>query len=76
LILVSGATGNVAVTSSDHESRSYRLSGPDSLLPADRVRSLGEVLGREQRFEGQSDVEAREETQSRVPHACDRGHSD
>ena len=56
-----------ALTSSDLEGRSYRLSGPDSLLPADRVRMLGEVLGRELRFEGQSDVEAREELLASMP---------
>jgi uncharacterized protein YbjT (DUF2867 family) len=56
-----------ALTSSDHESRSYRLSGPESLLPADRVRVLGEVLGRKLRFEGQSDVEAREEMLASMP---------
>jgi uncharacterized protein YbjT (DUF2867 family) len=56
-----------ALTSSDHEGRSYRLSGPDSLLPADRVRVLGEVLGRDLRFEGQSDVEAREEMLASMP---------
>jgi uncharacterized protein YbjT (DUF2867 family) len=56
-----------ALTSSDHEGRSYRLSGPDSLLPADRARVLGEVLGRELRFEGQSDVEAREEMLASMP---------
>jgi uncharacterized protein YbjT (DUF2867 family) len=56
-----------ALTSSDHEGRTYRLSGPDSLLPADRVRVLGEVLGRALRFEGQSDVEAREEMLASMP---------
>ena len=56
-----------ALTSSDHEGRSYRLSGPDSLRPADRVRVLGEVLGRELRFEGQSDVEAREQMLASMP---------
>jgi uncharacterized protein YbjT (DUF2867 family) len=56
-----------ALTSSHHEGRNYRLSGPDSLLPADRVRVLGEVLGRELRFEGQSDVEAREEMLASMP---------
>jgi uncharacterized protein YbjT (DUF2867 family) len=56
-----------ALTSSDHEGRSYRLSGPDSLLPADRARVLGEVLGRELRFEGQPDVEAREEMLASMP---------
>jgi uncharacterized protein YbjT (DUF2867 family) len=56
-----------ALTSSDHENRSYRLSGPDSLLPADRVRVLGEVLGRKLRFEGQPDAEAREEMLASMP---------
>jgi uncharacterized protein YbjT (DUF2867 family) len=61
------AVSATALTSSDHEGRSYRLSGPDSLLPADRVRALGQVLGRELRFEGQSDVEAREEMLASMP---------
>jgi uncharacterized protein YbjT (DUF2867 family) len=61
------AVSSRALTSSDHEGRSYRLSGPDSLLPADRVRVLGEVVGRELRFEGQSDVEAREEMVASMP---------
>jgi uncharacterized protein YbjT (DUF2867 family) len=56
-----------ALTSRAHDGRSYRLSGPESLLPADRVRVLGEVLGRELRFEGQSDEEARQEMLSSMP---------
>src|SRR5262245_21669988 len=56
-----------ALTSSAHEGRSYRLSGPASLLPADRLRVLAEVLGRELRFEAQSDIEAREEMLSTMP---------
>ena len=35
--------------------RALRLSGPDSLAPGDRVRILGEVLGRDLRYEAQSD---------------------
>jgi uncharacterized protein YbjT (DUF2867 family) len=56
-----------ALTSKGHEGRSYRLSGPESLLPADRVAVLAEVLGRDLRFEGQSDVEAREEMSGAMP---------
>ncbi len=48
-----------ALTSGGHEGRSYRLSGPESLLPADRVAVLAKVLGRDLRFEGQSDADAR-----------------
>jgi uncharacterized protein YbjT (DUF2867 family) len=56
-----------ALTSHGHAGRSYRLSGPESLLPADRARVLGEVLGRELRLEGLSDAEARQEMRSAMP---------
>jgi uncharacterized protein YbjT (DUF2867 family) len=56
-----------ALTSNGHAGRSYRLSGPESLLPADRVRVLAEVLGRELRFEGLSDAEARAEMSGSMP---------
>jgi uncharacterized protein YbjT (DUF2867 family) len=56
-----------ALTSKGHEGRSYRLSGPESLLPADRVAVLAEVLGRDLRFEGQSDAEARAEMSEAMP---------
>ncbi|MER5179170.1 NAD(P)H-binding protein [Streptomyces sp. NPDC002896] len=52
-----------------HERKAYALTGPESLLPEDRVRVLGEVLGRELRFEGLSDAEAREELSARMPGA-------
>ncbi|NRQ30241.1 NAD(P)H-binding protein [Nonomuraea sp. NN258] len=41
-----------------HEGRVYSLSGPEALLPADRVRILGRALGRELRFEALTDEEA------------------
>ena len=56
-----------ALISGDHDGRSYRLSGPESLLPADRVAILGRVLGRDLRFEGQSNEEARREMSDRMP---------
>jgi uncharacterized protein YbjT (DUF2867 family) len=56
-----------ALTSKGHEGRSYRLSGPESLLPADRVAVLAQVLGRDLRFEGQSDAEARAEMSESMP---------
>jgi uncharacterized protein YbjT (DUF2867 family) len=56
-----------ALTSDGHAGRSYRLSGPESLLPADRVAVLAQVLGRELRFEGQSDAEARAEMSENMP---------
>jgi uncharacterized protein YbjT (DUF2867 family) len=56
-----------ALTSGGHEGRSYRLSGPESLLPEDRVRVLAEVLDRDLRFEGQSDGDARSEMLRSMP---------
>jgi uncharacterized protein YbjT (DUF2867 family) len=56
-----------ALTSKGHEGRSYRLSGPESLLPGDRVAVLAEILGRDLRFEGQSDAEARAEMSEAMP---------
>jgi uncharacterized protein YbjT (DUF2867 family) len=53
------AVGAEALTSGGHEGHSYRLSGPESLLPADRVA----VLGRYLRFEGESDADARAENE-------------
>jgi uncharacterized protein YbjT (DUF2867 family) len=41
------AVAAAALTTGDHAGRSYRLSGPESLLPADRVAILGRVLGRD-----------------------------
>ena len=43
------------------------MSGPEPLLPADQVRILGAVLGRDLRFEGQSDAEARVEMENAMP---------
>lgn len=62
-----GAVAAVALTSSACEGRAYRLSGPESLSPADRVAILAEVLGRELRFEGQSNEEARAEMSAAMP---------
>nr|SBO93183.1 Oxidoreductase [Nonomuraea gerenzanensis] len=44
-----------------HDGQVYGLTGPQPLRPGDRVRILGEVLGRELRFEGMSDAESRAE---------------
>jgi len=61
------AVAAVALTSEGHESRSYLLTGPEALLPADQVRTLAAVLGRDLRFEGQSGSEAREEMSKSFP---------
>ena len=53
-----GEVAAAALASGEHEGRTYRLSGPEALLPSDRVEILARVLGRPLRFEEQSDVEA------------------
>jgi uncharacterized protein YbjT (DUF2867 family) len=56
-----------ALSDERHAGRTYRLSGPDALLPADRIRILGEVLGRPLRFEPQSDDAAYAELSRQMP---------
>ena len=53
-----GAVAATAMASGEHDGRAYRLSGPESMLPADQVRILASVLGRDLRFEAQPDAEA------------------
>jgi uncharacterized protein YbjT (DUF2867 family) len=62
-----GAVAAIALTSGDHDGRAFRLSGPESLLPADQVQILAKVLGRHLRFEAQSNEEARAEMGARMP---------
>jgi uncharacterized protein YbjT (DUF2867 family) len=62
-----GAVAAVALTSATSEAQAYRLSGPESLSPADRVAVLAEVLGRDLRFEGQTNEEARAEMSAAMP---------
>jgi uncharacterized protein YbjT (DUF2867 family) len=61
------AVAAVALTSADRVGRHYTLSGPEPLRPADRVRILGEVLGRDLTFEAQPDDEARAELSTSMP---------
>jgi uncharacterized protein YbjT (DUF2867 family) len=61
------ACAAAALTGKDHEGRIYTLSGPESLLPADRVRILGEALGRELTCEGIPNDEAYKEMSARMP---------
>jgi uncharacterized protein YbjT (DUF2867 family) len=56
-----------ALISGGHDGRSYRLSGPESLLPADRVAVLARVLDRDLRFEAQSHEDARAEMSRAMP---------
>jgi uncharacterized protein YbjT (DUF2867 family) len=61
------AVAALALTASGHAGQTYRLTGPQSLRPADQVRILGNVLGRDLRFEAQPDDEARREMEAAMP---------
>jgi uncharacterized protein YbjT (DUF2867 family) len=61
------AIAAAALTTDRHEGRSYRLSGPESLLPGQQVAILGAVLGRDLRFDPLSDDEARTEMTASMP---------
>jgi uncharacterized protein YbjT (DUF2867 family) len=56
-----------ALVSAEHEGREYPVTGPEALRPGDRVRILGEALGRELRYEAQPDDEARAEMLAQMP---------
>ena len=61
------AVAALVLTTEGHNSRSYSLTGPAPLLPADQVGILATVLGRAIRFEPQPDAEAREEMSKSTP---------
>lgn len=63
------AVAAAALTAPGHDGRVYTVSGPRALRPADRARILGEVLGRDLRFEAQPDDEARAEMSAAMPAA-------
>jgi uncharacterized protein YbjT (DUF2867 family) len=56
-----------ALTTDRHEGRSYRVSGPESLLPAEQVAIVGSVIGRDLRFEALSNEQARAEMSAAMP---------
>jgi uncharacterized protein YbjT (DUF2867 family) len=62
-----GAVAARALTTSDHEGKTYRLSGPEALRPAEQVAILARHVGRDLRFEAQSDEEARAEMEEQMP---------
>jgi uncharacterized protein YbjT (DUF2867 family) len=63
------AVAATALRAAGHEGRTYLLSGPEPLLPADRVRILGAALGRELRFEALSDADAQAKMSAEMPAA-------
>jgi uncharacterized protein YbjT (DUF2867 family) len=61
------AVAVLALTTDGHESRSYRLTGPAAMLPADRARILGEVLGRPIELTPESDAAAHQRLATAMP---------
>jgi uncharacterized protein YbjT (DUF2867 family) len=64
-----GAVAARALISDEHAGRHYRLTGPEALLPEDRLQVLASVLGRNLRLEPQPDDEARDEMSRTMPAA-------
>jgi uncharacterized protein YbjT (DUF2867 family) len=62
-----GAVAARALTSDEHEGRTYRLSGPEALRPAEQVAIMAKYTGRDMRFEPQSDEVARAEMEAQMP---------
>lgn len=58
------AVALTALTEPGHEGSTYRLSGPESLLPAEQVRILSDTLGRGLGFEGLTNEQARQEMEA------------
>ncbi|MGY1579368.1 NAD(P)H-binding protein [Streptomyces sp. MN13] len=56
-----------ALLTDEYAGRVLELTGPVALLPADRVRVLGEVLGRDLRAVGLGNEEARAEMEAQMP---------
>jgi uncharacterized protein YbjT (DUF2867 family) len=61
------AVAALTLTSDGHNQRSYRLTGPESLLPADRAGILGGVLGRDLRIVAEPDDHARRRMGESMP---------
>ncbi|HEX6697242.1 MAG TPA: NAD(P)H-binding protein [Solirubrobacteraceae bacterium] len=62
-----GAVAASALLDPAHAGRTYVLSGPEALTPADRLRILGAALRRPLRLEPQSSEDARVQMTSQMP---------
>jgi uncharacterized protein YbjT (DUF2867 family) len=61
------AVATRALLDPNHEGQIYPLSGPERLLPAQRLAILADVLGRDLRFHALTDEEARADMAGRIP---------
>jgi uncharacterized protein YbjT (DUF2867 family) len=62
-----GAVAASALRTAEHEGRTYVLSGPQALRPADRVAILGAAIGRDLRLEALSNAAARAKMSAEMP---------
>ncbi len=62
-----GAVAATALLADGHEGRTYVLSGPQPLTPAERVGILGAALGRDLRLQPLSNDEARTQMSAEMP---------
>lgn len=62
-----GAVAVLALTADGHAEKIYRLTGPQSLTPADQVAELAAALGRSLRVIAQTDEEARADMLTQMP---------
>lgn len=58
------AVAVVALTEDGHAGRTYPITGPEALTPAERVRLIGEAVGREVGFEQLDEDQERERLRS------------
>jgi uncharacterized protein YbjT (DUF2867 family) len=61
------AVAATALTENGHEGQAYAVTGPEALLPADRLRILARLLGRGLRLEALPDDVGREEMSRTTP---------
>ena len=61
------AVAAAALCAQGHEGKTYVVSGPEPLLPADRVAILGGAIERDLRFEALSDADARAKMSAEMP---------
>lgn len=64
-----GEVAALALVEEGHNRQTYVLSGPDPLLPGDRLAALGRALGRELTLDGLDPAEARDELFRTMPEA-------
>jgi uncharacterized protein YbjT (DUF2867 family) len=61
------AVAALALTTGDHDGATYRLTGPEPILPAEQAAQIAEALGRDLTLRGQPDDEARAELLAFLP---------